>query len=130
MATRTTRKTSASTTRRTKAAPKIVAVASAPKAATAPEAEAETLPVEVKMKELVDRVTTVTGAKRSQVKPVVDATLAQIGAALDEGKSLNLPGLGKARIAKVVNRMLTVKLRRPAPKQDAPEETPEETAAE
>lgn len=123
MATRTTRKTTSSTTRRTKAAPKIVAVASPPAAAPAPEVDAP--PAELKMKELVDRVVTVTGTRRSQVKPVVEATLAHLGATLDEGKSFSLPGLGKARVAKVVDRMLTVKLRRPLPKQDTPEQAAE-----
>ena len=134
MATRTTRKTPASATRQMKTASGLVAVATPPTAAPAPEGDDEAAMVELKMKELVDRVVTATGEKRSRVKPVVEATLAQLGAALDEGKSLSLPGLGKARIAKVVSRMLTVKLRRPPPKEDTSEEVgenaTEETAAE
>ena len=55
-----------------------------------------------------------TGVKKSDLRVVVDATLAEIGASLHKGQGLNLPGLGKAKIAKRQDKdgksVLTVKI--------------------
>lgn len=70
----------------------------------------------VKRKDLVDRVTTLTGAKRKLVKSVVEATLSVLGEALSRGEDLRLPPFGNARVNRSRGeegaRTLTVKLRR------------------
>lgn len=70
----------------------------------------------VKRKDLVDRVTTLTGAKRKLVKSVVEATLSVLGEALSRGEDLRLPPFGNARVNRTRGeegaRTLTVKLRR------------------
>ncbi len=128
MATRTRKTTTARTVRKTKAkaaasSPPVAVVAEAapePVPETLPETlavtvAAETVHVELKMKELVDRVVTATEGKRPQVRAVTEAVLSQLGAALGEGQTLNLPGLGKVRVLRTVDRMLTLRLRRPPP---------------
>lgn len=69
----------------------------------------------LKKKELIDRVMAATGGKKKDVKAVVEATLAVLGAALQSGEGLNLPPFGKARIAKSkgegASSAMTVKLR-------------------
>ncbi|OYU17411.1 MAG: hypothetical protein CFE34_15860 [Rhodobacteraceae bacterium PARR1] len=69
----------------------------------------------LKKKELIDRVMAATGGKKKDVKEVVEATLAVLGAALQSGEGLNLPPFGKARIAKSkgegMSSAMTVKLR-------------------
>ena len=91
--------------------------------ATAPaESEAEpakTLRVKgptLKLKELVDRVAETSGAKKKDVKAIVEATLTALGDGLDKGEELNLPGLGRARVARSAEKdgasMLTLKVRR------------------
>ncbi len=69
----------------------------------------------LKKKELIDRVMAATGGKKKDVKEVVEATLAVLGAALQSGEGLNLPPFGKARIAKTkgegTSSAMTVKLR-------------------
>lgn len=69
----------------------------------------------LKKKELIDRVMAATGGKKKDVKEVVEATLAVLGAALQSGEGLNLPPFGKARIAKSkgegASSAMTVKLR-------------------
>ncbi|MEO8244713.1 MAG: HU family DNA-binding protein [bacterium] len=52
------------------------------------------------LKTLVDKVVAATGAKKKDVKEVVEATLIQMGEALKGGENLNLPGLGKLRIVR------------------------------
>ena len=54
----------------------------------------------LRLKDLVDRVVAATGGKKKGVKEVVEATLAQMGAALHKGESLNLPAFGKLRVAR------------------------------
>lgn len=78
----------------------------APKAAVAkpkPAAEATAKPARVegkalRAKDLVARVAEVTGGKVKDVKPLVEATLAELGRALDAGEALNLPPLGRVKI--------------------------------
>ena len=71
--------------------------------------------VALKLRELVSRVAEVTGGKKKGVKEIVEATLAALGDALAKGEELNLPGVGKVRVAKSVDRegrsMMTLKVR-------------------
>ncbi|NEX44776.1 HU family DNA-binding protein [Pseudotabrizicola algicola] len=104
--------------------PKVVAETAAegdePASAAAGTARAGSL----KLRQLVDRVVETTGAKKKGVKDIVEATLAALGDALAKGEELNLPGVGKVRVAKSVDRegrsMMTLKVRgsgTPKPKQ-------------
>ncbi len=72
----------------------------------------------MKIKDLVDQVTSATGGKKKDVKGLVEATLTALGDALTRGEDLNLPGLGRTRIARTTERdgasMMTLKVRRGA----------------
>jgi len=81
----------------------------------------------LKLRELVGRVVDATGGKKKGVKEIVEATLTALGAALAKGEELNLPGVGKVRVAKSADRegraMMTLKVRASgAPKPKAPKE--------
>ncbi len=65
---------------------------------SAPEPSGPHPAVVVQKKDFVDRVVAATGAKRSEVRPIVDATLEQLGEALSSGCTLAVPPLGRARI--------------------------------
>ena len=69
----------------------------------------------LKLRELVGRVVDATGGKKKGVKEIVEATLTALGAALAKGEELNLPGVGKVRVAKSADRegrsMMTLKVR-------------------
>ena len=86
----------------------------------------------VRKKELVDRVVARTGVKKRDAKPVVEALLAELGAALAEGRSLVLPPLGRAHVNRTKDiedgRVITIRLRQ----KDVSESdiTPVKTAAE
>ncbi|ALG91935.1 hypothetical protein TQ29_10995 [Actibacterium sp. EMB200-NS6] len=54
----------------------------------------------MRKKELIDRVVEVSGMKKKDVKPIVEATLAVLGAALSNEETMNLPPMGKI----VINR--------------------------
>lgn len=73
----------------------------------------------LKVKDLVDRVTDATDGKRAVVKDIVEATLAVLGRALDAGETLNLPPIGKIRVAKAVAEggtgAMTIKVRKGNP---------------
>jgi hypothetical protein len=81
--------------------------------------------VEIKLKDLIEKVTSATGAKKPQVRTVIEAMLKEMGGALAASQVLNLPGLGKLRVvrqAETPGGTLTLKLRRGAaggPKADA-----------
>ena len=49
----------------------------------------------VQKKDFVERVLAATGAKRSEARPIIDATLAQLGEA---GQTLAVPPLGRGRV--------------------------------
>ena len=71
--------------------------------------------VEVKLKDLIEKVTATTGVKKQQVRTVIEAMLTEMGDALAAMQVLNLPGFGKARVAKVAETpagTMTIKLRR------------------
>ncbi|WP_102226483.1 HU family DNA-binding protein [Acidimangrovimonas sediminis] len=67
-------------------------------------------------KELFQRVTAATGAKKKDARLIAEATLAILGQALSEGEELNLPPLGKMRIVRSRDgggaEVFTLKLRR------------------
>ena len=106
--TTTARKTTGTTTAKTTAPAKTAAGVSAPKLAAVPSksetaatksaAAAPVVASEVKKRELYDRVATLSGVKKQQVKPIVDAVLSVMGDALDAGEDLNLEPLGKVKI--------------------------------
>ncbi|ESW59395.1 MAG: DNA-binding protein [Rhodobacter sp. CACIA14H1] len=104
MAASTARKSSTPKSSTAKAKP-AKAVVAAPAAVTdgaeAPETEAKTATVQLKKKELVARVVTaLDGKKKGNVKDIVEATLATLGAAIQSGESLNLPPFGKVRVTR------------------------------
>lgn len=89
------------------AAPKSTAPAAALDAA--PKADA------LRLKDLVAAVVDATDLKKPDAKRAVEATLASLAAALKRGHDLNLPPLGRARVAKTSEKdgtaTLTLKLR-------------------
>lgn len=71
----------------------------------------------VKLKDLVARVAEATGAKKPQVREIVEATLKEIGLSLDKGETLSLlPLLGRMSVNRTKELeqgvMMLVKLRR------------------
>ena len=70
----------------------------------------------LRLKELIDRVATLSGEKRQSVRPVVEATLRVLGDALEAGENIVAPPFGKARVNRAKDTasgaMLTVKLKR------------------
>lgn len=65
----------------------------------------------LRVKDLVDMVAERTGGKKADLKQMVEATLEAIGVALATGKDLNVPPLGKLRVAKNKPPVMTLKLR-------------------
>lgn len=68
----------------------------------------------VKLKDLIDQVTEASGAKKKDVKPIVEATLARLGAVLGRGETLSLQGFGHLRVARKATAetpVMTLKLR-------------------
>lgn len=121
----TTKKPSAA--KATKAAPK-----DASEEDTAAPAEAKVKAPSLKMKDLIARVATATGAKKKGLKEIVEATLTEVGEAMSRGEDLNLPGLGRTRVARSAEKdgasMLTLKVKRGAHKKHA--ETAKEPLAD
>lgn len=54
--------------------------------------------VVLQKKDFVDRVVAASGAKKADARPIIEATLAQLGKALSAGETLAVPPLGRARI--------------------------------
>lgn len=95
-ASRAPKAATATTAKATVAAPATVA-----DAATTPSAEPKSAVPHLKKKELVARVVAVLdGKKKGNVKDIVEATLATLGAAIQSGESLNLPPFGKVRVTR------------------------------
>jgi nucleoid DNA-binding protein len=69
----------------------------------------------LKLRDLIDSVATATGAKKSDAKITVEATLAALATALKSGADMTLPPLGKLRVVKLAEKngatMMTLKLR-------------------
>jgi hypothetical protein len=67
-------------------------------------------------KDLIERVREASGARKKDVKAIVEATLALMGEALSRGEVLHLPPLGVARVKRGLDgndgKSLVVKLRR------------------
>ena len=89
-----------------KTAPKItVSKAKAPSAAApvdiivAPDLAEPTLP-EFKKKDLIEMVLGQGGIKKKHAKPVLDALLVALRVALEDGRDLNLPPLGKLKVTR------------------------------
>ena len=73
---------------------------------------------DMRLKDLVDHVTKTSGLKKKDVRIVVQATLARIGAALQKGDSMALAGLGKLRVVRAApgaGGAMTLKLRMATP---------------
>lgn len=85
-----------------------------------PETDAESAPEQLRIKELLDRVATATDLNKNKVRAIVEATLAELGKALQAGEGVNLPPLGKIRIVNSREEdqgtIMTLKLRRMAAK--------------
>lgn len=50
-------------------------------------------------RDFIDCVLAETGARRAEARPIIEATLAQLGRVLSSGQTLAVPPLGRARIA-------------------------------
>ena len=107
MAKATTRKSTTKKTTPSKAAPKAAAKASPAKKPTVASAKPTTVvqkptPVvagpDLKKNEFIDRVVEASGMKRKDVKPIVEATLAELGKAIEAGEQLNVEPLGKIKV--------------------------------
>ncbi len=70
----------------------------------------------LRKKELIDRVVVASGVKKKDAKPVIEAMLAEMGAALSRGEGLQLLPFGNLKIAKTKSlangEVLTCKVRR------------------
>lgn len=105
------------------------AKADAPAGDAAPETAAKPARIKapsLKIKTLIDRVSETSGAKKKDVKEIVEATLQALGDALSKGEDLNLPGFGRTRVAKTAERdgasHMTLKVKRgPHRKKEAKE---------
>lgn len=98
---------------------KAAAVKSATSAAPTPKivssSPTKEVNLEMKKKELIDKVVLRSGIKKKDAKPVVEAMLAILGETLGEGRELNLQPLGKMKINRMKqvaqNRIIICKLR-------------------
>lgn len=114
----TTSKTTAKSTPMTAAAKSAVA-----KTSTAAEPVVVEAPQPVvsgpmmRKPELVDAVIAKTGMKKKDVKPIIEAALAVLGSALQDGRELNLEPMGKIKInrAKKMSegQVMVAKIRQP-----------------
>ncbi|QYX55314.1 HU family DNA-binding protein [Roseovarius sp. SCSIO 43702] len=71
----------------------------------------------LKKQELFKKVADRSGAKKNQVKPIVEAAMEVLGEALAQGRDLNLPPLGKIKQNRVKDnpnaRVIVAKIRQP-----------------
>ncbi|WP_299657610.1 HU family DNA-binding protein [uncultured Tateyamaria sp.] len=129
MATRTTKTTpKTTTTRSTATKSKSTTKATTPAKSTATPAPVKSAaPVVVdaptpvvagpmmRKKELVDAAVARSGLKKKDVKPAIEAALAVMGEALQDGRKLNLPPFGKVKINRekklASGRMLVARIR-------------------
>lgn len=115
------------------AAAKASAAEAVPAAAEAGAPAVEKANVELRLKGLLDRVIATSGAKKPAARSVTEAVLKELGDALSAGQVLNLPGLGKLRVARAAEGpagAMTLKLRRPGPGAEKPAEAAAEPLAE
>lgn len=75
---------------------------------------------QLRIKDLLDRVAVATDLNKNKVRSIVEATLSELGKALEAGEGVNLPQLGKIRIVNSRSEdqgtIMTLKLRRSAAK--------------
>ena len=73
----------------------------------------------VQKRDFVDRVVAATGTSRTQARPIIDATLDQLGIAFSAGETLVVPPFGRARISRYRDQrggeVITMRLRRKVP---------------
>ncbi|MEL7133542.1 MAG: HU family DNA-binding protein, partial [Pseudomonadota bacterium] len=111
--------TSATTAKRKTRKPKTASPAKAPITSKAPVVVDAPTPVVagpmLRKKELIEAVVDRSGLKKKDVKPAVEATLAVLGAALQDGRELNLQPMGKVKIKRekklTSGRMLSARIR-------------------
>ncbi len=88
--------------------------------------------IALKLKDLIDRVVEKSGAKKKDVKPVIDATLAVLGEALAAGEGLFVPPLGRLRVNRTkelaTGDVLILKLKRAGVEKTAPKARQERLA--
>jgi nucleoid DNA-binding protein len=84
----------------------------------------------IRKKEFIERIVTETGAKRSDVRLISDAVLKVLGDTLSSGEGFALPPLGRARIARQIDKtggeVLVIKLRRNTPSESNDESNVED----
>jgi len=99
--TSTTKKSKTTKTVRKKAAPKAYVAPKPEPAASATVIDAPkpvVLGPMMRKPELINAVVEKSGLKKKDVKPIVEATLAVLGAALQDNRELNLQPLGKIKV--------------------------------
>ncbi|MDZ4393778.1 HU family DNA-binding protein [Cypionkella sp.] len=111
------------TARKPAAKPKIAATAAKPQVKeqsmnevveiTDPNAK---IVAQMKVKDLIERVAAASDHNKKDVRAIVEATLAELGKALEAGETLILPPFGRVRIANqksdAAGQLMTLKLRR------------------
>ena len=99
--------------------------------APAPVMSADDTPPVLRKKEFLERVHAETGARKRDVREIVEATLKHLGQALANGETLALSPLGKVRVNRQMDKgdaeMLIVKIRRDA---ERPGKNDEQTSEE
>ena len=89
---------------------------------------------QLKKQEFVDRIVKASGAKKKDVKLIIEAALGVLGDALSAGEELNLPPLGKIKVNKQRDEgnseVLILNLRRGGGQSGGGNQTPKETLAE
>ena len=115
-----------------RAATTTVAKAAPPITAPAPDATDQTSE-EMRKRELFDAVVSRSGVKKRYAKPAVEAALAILGEALEDGRALQLPPLGKVKVqrSKQIDggTVLSVRVRRKTAASDTDEESGKEGLA-
>lgn len=84
----------------------------------------------IRKKDIYDHVTVATGLRKREVREAVDATLAYFHSTLSDGKSLQIPPLGKVRVidkskGEKENILYKVILQKPKVDDEAPAEAAE-----
>ncbi|MBL4811876.1 MAG: HU family DNA-binding protein [Rhodobacteraceae bacterium] len=68
---------------------------------TVQDGSVQVVPLQIKKNVFVEMVATRCGQRKNDVKPIVEATLAALGAALADGHELQIPPFGKVKVIKV-----------------------------
>ncbi len=75
----------------------------------------------IQKREFIDRVLASTGGKKNQIKPVVEATLEELGKAFAAGETLVVPPFGRARVSMKKNieggEVINLRVRRRGPQE-------------